>query len=239
MNVASMHQKHKMEVLKMQELVKQRDTECSRLKTQVRQVESDLNRKVDALTRVETELKLAHGEVASRQEDVDRLESSVKDMKAEVSSVQKENRQLENQIGEQSNEMDHLRRELHDVKIQHKEAAQEVQYLHKTETMLKFSIVMHKNYFFSIQLAHYEEKVVIMEQSLGTTQEQLSGRVSEVVKLEQQLRRHQTEVKTLVQVYHHWRLQYSPPYSGVGKSCLLLRFTEGRFKSDHEPTLGV
>ena len=36
-----------------------------------------------------------------------------------------------------------------------------------------------------------------MEQSLSTTQEQLSGRVSEVVKLEQQLRRHQTEVKTL------------------------------------------
>ena len=27
--------------------------------------------------------------------------------------------------------------------------------------------------------------------------------------------------------------------SGVGKSCLLLRFTEGRFKTDHEPTLGV
>lgn len=26
---------------------------------------------------------------------------------------------------------------------------------------------------------------------------------------------------------------------GVGKSCLLLRFTEGRFKTDHEPTLGV
>jgi len=26
---------------------------------------------------------------------------------------------------------------------------------------------------------------------------------------------------------------------GVGKSCLLLRFTEERFKSDHEPTLGV
>ena len=27
--------------------------------------------------------------------------------------------------------------------------------------------------------------------------------------------------------------------TGVGKSCLLLRFTEERFKSDHEPTLGV
>ena len=26
---------------------------------------------------------------------------------------------------------------------------------------------------------------------------------------------------------------------GVGKSCLLLRFTEDRFKGDHEPTLGV
>lgn len=31
----------------------------------------------------------------------------------------------------------------------------------------------------------------------------------------------------------------STPISGVGKSCLLLRFTEGRFKTDHEPTLGV
>ena len=29
------------------------------------------------------------------------------------------------------------------------------------------------------------------------------------------------------------------PTKGVGKSCLLLRFTEGRFKTDHEPTLGV
>lgn len=29
------------------------------------------------------------------------------------------------------------------------------------------------------------------------------------------------------------------PIPGVGKSCLLLRFTEGRFKTDHEPTLGV
>jgi Ras-related protein Rab-2A len=28
-------------------------------------------------------------------------------------------------------------------------------------------------------------------------------------------------------------------YLGVGKSCLLLRFLEGRFKNQHEPTLGV
>jgi Ras-related protein Rab-2A len=28
-------------------------------------------------------------------------------------------------------------------------------------------------------------------------------------------------------------------HSGVGKSCLLLRFLEGRFKNEHEPTLGV
>lgn len=27
--------------------------------------------------------------------------------------------------------------------------------------------------------------------------------------------------------------------SNVGKSCLLLRFTEEKFKSEHEPTLGV
>ena len=38
---------------------------------------------------------------------------------------------------------------------------------------------------------------MIMEQSLSTTQEQLSTRVSEVVKLEQTLRRQQTELKTM------------------------------------------
>jgi Ras-related protein Rab-2A len=27
--------------------------------------------------------------------------------------------------------------------------------------------------------------------------------------------------------------------SSVGKSCILLRFTEGRYKTEHEPTLGV
>ena len=36
-----------------------------------------------------------------------------------------------------------------------------------------------------------------MEQSLSTTQEQLSQRVSEVVKLEQTLRKVQTELKTM------------------------------------------
>ena len=38
---------------------------------------------------------------------------------------------------------------------------------------------------------------MIMEQSLSTTQEQLSTRVSEVVKLEQTLRRQQTELTTM------------------------------------------
>jgi Ras-related protein Rab-2A len=28
-------------------------------------------------------------------------------------------------------------------------------------------------------------------------------------------------------------------YADVGKSCLLLRLIEGRFKNQHEPTLGV
>ena len=48
-----------------------------------------------------------------------------------------------------------------------------------------------------LQLAHHEEKLVIMEQSLTTTQEQLSQRVSEVVKLEQTIRKQQTELKTM------------------------------------------
>lgn len=29
------------------------------------------------------------------------------------------------------------------------------------------------------------------------------------------------------------------PNPDVGKSCILLRFTEGRYKIEHEPTLGV
>lgn len=27
--------------------------------------------------------------------------------------------------------------------------------------------------------------------------------------------------------------------SDVGKSCLMLRFTDGRYKVEHEPTLGI
>lgn len=42
-----------------------------------------------------------------------------------------------------------------------------------------------------------------------------------------------------LQVYHDRRLQYPLTYSDVGKSCLLLRLMEGRFKNQHEPTLGV
>ena len=50
-----------------------------------------------------------------------------------------------------------------------------------------------------MQLAHHEEKLMIMEQSLMTTQEQLSGRVGEVVRLEQVNRKLQTELKTMTE----------------------------------------
>jgi small GTP-binding protein len=46
-------------------------------------------------------------------------------------------------------------------------------------------------------------------------------------------------IRLPLQTHHDRRLQYFPPHSDVGKSCLLLRFIEGRFKNQHEPTLGV
>ena len=48
-----------------------------------------------------------------------------------------------------------------------------------------------------LQLAHHEEKLMLMEQSLQTTQEQLSQRVTEVVRHEQVNRKLETELKTL------------------------------------------
>jgi uncharacterized protein (UPF0335 family) len=47
------------------------------------------------------------------------------------------------------------------------------------------------------QLAHHEEKLAILEQSLTTTQEQLSQRVGEIVRLEQTQRKLSTELKTV------------------------------------------
>lgn len=48
-----------------------------------------------------------------------------------------------------------------------------------------------------MQVAHLEERLLIMEQSLATTQEQLSQQVGKCVKLEQQSRKLQTELKTM------------------------------------------
>lgn len=50
---------------------------------------------------------------------------------------------------------------------------------------------------FLFQLAHHEEKLMLMEKSLQTTQDQLSQRVTEVVRHEQVNRKLQTELKTL------------------------------------------
>ena len=47
-----------------------------------------------------------------------------------------------------------------------------------------------------VQLAHHEEKLMLMEQSLQTTQDQLSQRVTEVVRHEQHNRK--------LQVTPHW-----------------------------------
>lgn len=75
------------------------------------------------------------------------------------------------QVTELQTEVDHLRLELQESRSQYKDAAQE--------------------------LAHHEEKLVILEQSLASTQEQLSQRVADVVRLEQGTRKLQTELKTL------------------------------------------
>lgn len=41
------------------------------------------------------------------------------------------------------------------------------------------------------------------------------------------------------QIHYHWRLRYSCSYLGVGKSCLLLQYTDKRYRDKHEVTIGV
>lgn len=37
----------------------------------------------------------------------------------------------------------------------------------------------------------------------------------------------------LVQIHHNWRFRYVEGYAGVGKSCLLLQYTDKRYRDKH------
>ena len=126
LNLASTHQKHKTEAVKLHEGVKQRDNDLTKVKSHSRQVETELNRKIDSLTKIEAELGMTRDENLTKQDDIDRLEHVIKDMKAEVADAHKDGRQLENQLTEQTTESEHLRHELHEAKVQYKDAAHEV-----------------------------------------------------------------------------------------------------------------
>jgi len=41
------------------------------------------------------------------------------------------------------------------------------------------------------------------------------------------------------QIHHYWRFWYNLSYTGVGKSCLLLQYTDQRYRDKHEVTIGV
>ncbi len=47
------------------------------------------------------------------------------------------------------------------------------------------------------------------------------------------------QLRLFVQIHYCWRFKYVVYKGDVGKSCLLSRFIDGRFKDDLEPTLGV
>ena len=70
----------------------------------------------------------------------------------------------------------------------------------------------------SFQLAHHEEKLLIMEQSLTTTQEQLSQRVGEVVRLEQNNRKLATELKTMKERCQSYEDEIEDQKETIGKA---------------------
>lgn len=49
----------------------------------------------------------------------------------------------------------------------------------------------------------------------------------------------QTRFRLSLQVHPDRQHEYPSCNSDVGKSCMLMRMLEGRFRSEHEPTLGV
>ena len=69
--------------------------------------------------------------------------------------------------------------------------------LHNCYLFLVLTLQLIVLIFAVFKLAHHEERLMIMEQSLTTTQEQLSQRVAEVVRLEQSIRKLNTELKTM------------------------------------------
>ena len=84
-------------------------------------------------------------------------------MKMELAQANSHNKQLDATIDDLNCEGESLRRELNESRTQYRECAQE--------------------------LAHHEEKLSLMEKSFQTTQEELSQRVTEVVRHEQNIRK--------------------------------------------------
>jgi len=75
--------------------------------------------------------------------------------------------------------------------------------------------------FWMLQLAHHEEKLAILEQSLTTTQEQLSQRVGDIVRLEQIQRKLSTELKTIKERAASYEDEIASQKDTIGLNLLL------------------
>ena len=70
LNLASSHQKHKTDVIKLQEQIKMFDSDLNEAKKLCKTLENELASRDDALTRSQTDLRSTRDDVANKNEDV-------------------------------------------------------------------------------------------------------------------------------------------------------------------------
>ena len=70
LNLASSHQKHKTDVVKLQEQIKMFDGDLSEAKKLIKTLEHELASRDDALSRSQTDLRTTRDEISGKNEEV-------------------------------------------------------------------------------------------------------------------------------------------------------------------------
>ena len=98
MNLASSHQKHKTEVLKLEEFIKGLEQDVNEARRHSKAQEQELLKRDDIIARKQAEIKATEEQVASRVEEVERLEGGLREIKVELGNSQHDCRQTQNQV---------------------------------------------------------------------------------------------------------------------------------------------
>ncbi|XP_072926392.1 uncharacterized protein pmfbp1 [Hemitrygon akajei] len=168
---ASDLQKHQMETAKLGQQIMKLENDLHNCQKLCTQQEQAIQKRDDLLRKSEADLLQARDSIKGKVREIEKQGSMVKALTMDLQRLGKEMQQKENDINSIKTEREQLKQDLQKTNKQRRELAQE--------------------------LAHKEEKLLLMENSLQTSQHQLSDRIAETVRHEQANWKLQSELKAL------------------------------------------